>query len=85
MLLNAEIKVIATNDGKNNDVHVKADLELTVVQCITTLHMAIENYKNLLTVYAKSKFTKMPNQKQLQKITLGDIWEFSKSQTEKKS
>jgi len=83
MLLNLEIKVIATNNGKDNEVSVSGDISLSIMELLTTLHMAKQNYLEMLKVYVNSNFKKEPTEKQLQKITLKDIYQFAQVQSDK--
>lgn len=74
MLLNLELKLKITNDGKNNYVSIIADKDIKVKDIATAIAMAAETPSSMLSSYIKKKDIPA-NQvnKVINSITLGEL------------
>lgn len=55
MLLNNEIKITVTNDGKSNNVQLSLDQKYKLNEVMTAIQMAQNTLKDSLGRYIKSK------------------------------
>lgn len=76
MLLNNEIKITVTNNGKSNDVSLSLNPKDKVSDIMTCIEMASNTIRDSLGVYLKSKGTVTESElnKLLKTITLEEIY-----------
>jgi len=76
MLLNNEIKIIVTNDGKTNNVSLSLNPKYKLNDVMTCIEMAQNTLKDSLGEYIKNKggVTEKEFNKMMEIITLEDIY-----------
>jgi len=88
MLLNTNIEIVVTNDGKTNNVSTKADLNLKFQDVLTSMKLAEKNYIDMFTVMVKNKFGKL-SKTQIDKVyantTLQDLFDYAQKEAVKQT
>lgn len=76
MLLNNEIKIIVTNDGKNNNVQLSLNQKYKLNEVMTAIQMAQNTLRDSLGKYLESrdKMTEKEFEELFKTITLEDLY-----------
>lgn len=76
MLLDNEIKITITNDGKNNNVQLSLNQKYKLSEVMTSIQMAQNTLRDSLSKYLKSrdKITETEFEELLKTITLEDLY-----------
>lgn len=76
MLLNNEIKITITNDGKNNNVQLSLNQKYKLNEVMTSIQMAENTLRDSLSKYLeiRDKITEIEFEELLKTITLEDLY-----------
>ena len=76
MLLNNEIKIIVTNNGKDNNVQLSLDPNYKLKDVMTCIQMASNTLRDILGEYLKGRggVTEKEFEELLKTITLEDVY-----------
>lgn len=76
MLLNNEIKITITNDGKNNNVQLSLNQKYKLNEVMTSIQMAQNTLRDRLSKYLeiRDKITEIEFEELLKTITLEDLY-----------
>lgn len=88
MLLNTDIQIVVTNDGKTNNVSTKADLNLKFQDVLTSMKLAEKNYIDMFSLMVKNKYGKL-SKTQIDKVyantTLQDLFDYAQKEAVKQT